>query len=96
MSDQFMRALASEQRRRAVGTILGYAETHIYPRLAEPERKAFREKVLGAIDTYHDLTLDMLKASANDSIIVNERALELLEAIHTNTRPVRVRAVHDG
>jgi hypothetical protein len=75
------RRLIVEQRRRLVAAVLGEAETTMRPHVPAAEWSAFRQKVLDAVGVYHDLVLDVLKVSRDD-VVRNERALELLEAIH--------------
>jgi hypothetical protein len=96
MGDDFIKNLAIEQRRRLVGSILEYAEQRVYPHIPVAEQRAFRQKVLTAVGAYHDMTLDMLKASVSDGTVVNERALELLEQIHAATRAPAVRVPTGG
>lgn len=82
MAHDFARALAVEQRRRLVGSLMEFAERQLYPHLTRELQQAFRQKVMQSVGSYHDLMLDMLKASINDGSVVNEEALSLLEEIH--------------
>jgi hypothetical protein len=78
MSTEFVKALAIEQRKRLVGSLMEHVERHVYPHLTQPQQKALRDKVMQSVGSYHDVVLDMLKASVNDGSMVNEHALELL------------------
>lgn len=83
MSD-FATKLASEQRGRLVGSILGHAErAPWWAKLTNADRKAFRDKVLASVGVYHDFVLDCLRA-ADDGSVVNEEALRLLQSIHSS------------
>ena len=82
MSNEFARNLLVEQRRRLVGTLMAYCEQNIYPLLSEPEQRELRKKVLTACAQYHDVCMDMLKASVNDGSVVNEDALRMSASIH--------------
>ena len=86
MSNEFVRNFAIEQRKRLVGSIMTHAERSLYPHLPPEVQREFRDKVMAAVGAYHDATLDMLKASISDGSVVNERALELLQEIHTGTQ----------
>lgn len=82
---QFLKA----RRDRALGSILGYAEREIFPKLIDQHGKAdleaqrrFRQLVLDALNSYHDSALDLFKSDVgslhNDELVallnrVNER-----------------------
>lgn len=90
MSAEFVRQLCIEQRRRLVGNLMDHAERHLYPKLSPAEQRAYRDKVLQAVGSYHDVVLDMLKAAGpQPDVLVNEEALRLLRTIHSNTRSER-------
>ncbi len=89
MSNDFVRAMLMEQRRRLIGSIMEYTEQCVFPRLEEHEQRAFRKKVLQSVGVYHDTVLDMVKASVNDGFMVNEAALEAIERLHVDLRAVR-------
>lgn len=69
------------RRDRALGSILGYAERRVYPKLTADERAEFRAKVIEALQNYHDAVLDLHKGD-DGSELRNERILELLESVH--------------
>ena len=81
---EFARSLATEQRNRLVGTLLGYFEKEIYTTLPQHKRKEIREKVLAATGVYHDFVLDCLRASTGIDTVANEDALRLLQSIHSS------------
>lgn len=68
------------RRRRALGSILGYAEREIYPALSKDQQLAFREVVMGSLNSYHDTTLDLFKSEDYGSLR-NEEVFALLERI---------------
>lgn len=82
MSQEFVRNLAIEQRKRLVGSLMEHLERNVYPSLAPEQRTALRQKVLQSVGAYHDFILDVLKASVSDGSVVNESALELLAEIN--------------
>jgi hypothetical protein len=76
-----MRRLATERRKRAVGAIMGHAEQSAWwPKLTAEEQRAFRDKVLGAINDYHDLMLDMIRITGDDALI-NEKTLQVIQSV---------------
>lgn len=75
---QFARNVLNEQRRRLIGNLMQYLESHVYAHLDEHEQRELRKRVLTAVGAYHDVCLDMLKASIDDGSVVNEDALRLL------------------
>lgn len=79
---RFVRNLLNEQRKRLVGAIMQHLEQNVFDRLAPAEREEVRRKVLSAASQYHDVCLDMLKASVNDGTEINEEALALLAQIN--------------
>lgn len=78
----FVRNLLIEQRGRVVSSVMTYIEAEVFPVLRPEQRKALRTKMLSSIGAYHDVCLDILKASINDGTVTNERVLELLQQIH--------------
>lgn len=82
MSQEFVRNLAVEQRRRLVGSLMEHVERHVYPSLSKDQQQALRAKVMSSVGVYHDFILDVLKASVSDGSITNEHALELLAEIN--------------
>lgn len=83
MSQDFARSLATEQRKRLVGSLMDHIEKQVNPHLSPETRKALRDKVLQSVGAYHDFVLDVFKASVNDGSITNEAALEILREIHS-------------
>lgn len=75
---QFVRNVLNEQRRRLIGNVMQYLEGHVYTRLSPDEQRELRRRILAAVGAYHDVCLDMLKASIEDGSVVNEEALRLL------------------
>lgn len=82
MSQEFVRNLAVEQRKRLVGSLMEHLERNVYPVLSPDQRTALRQKVLQSVGAYHDFILDVLKASVSDGSVTNEHALELLAEIN--------------
>ena len=83
MASEFVRRVLVERRKRAVGTILGWAERRIHDKLTSTERAELREQVIAAVGAYHDVALDMLAASIDDGGMVNQEALRMLEDLHS-------------
>lgn len=81
MADDALRKLLVAQRKRLVASVLGHAERELYPRLSADQQKAFRSKVLGAVDAYHDLMLDVLGASEDPTTLLNAEAIALLRDV---------------
>ena len=77
--------LLVEQRKRLIASILGHAERAFWDRLSVEEREDFRSKVFEAIGNFTDFTRDVLKVVDEDQIR-NDRALELIEAVHSSQR----------
>lgn len=82
MSNDFVKNLVVEQRKRLVGSLMDYIERNVYQYLPPEERVALREKVLMAVGTYHDTILDIIKASVNDGSELNENALVMLRDLN--------------
>ena len=80
---EFVRNVLNEQRKRMLGSIMQYVEREVYPKLSPREQKALREKVLNATGAYHDMCLDLLKASVSDGSVVNEEAIRLMAELNT-------------
>lgn len=93
MSDESLRKLITEQRKRAVAGIMGSAErSDWWAKLNRPEQLAFRDKVLTSIGVFHDLVLDVVKVNTEGTDMVwNEHALEILAAIRNIEEKVGVR-----
>lgn len=67
------------RRDRAVGSILGYVEREVFPRLPEDERSRLRRVVLDALNGYHDSVLDLVKSE--DGVVRNGEVLAMLERL---------------
>lgn len=70
-----------EQRKRAVGTIMGAVESLAYPKLSQAEQRSLRQQILSGVGAYHDFVLDVLKVKGDD-MLQNEQTLRLLNEIH--------------
>jgi hypothetical protein len=86
---QFVRNMLNEQRRRAVASLMQYLEDNVFERLTEREQRELRAKVIGSIGQYHDVCLDMLKASVNDGTLMNDEAARLLAGLKTDVAHLR-------
>ncbi len=93
MSDDRMKRLLIEQRRRMVATILGHAEREVYAYLSPEEQRAFRKKVLDALDAYHCLMLDIVGASHDENTLIEAETLELLRDVRDELRNRREESV---
>lgn len=82
-----VKRLIIEKRKRVIATILGHAEREFLKtgKISRDEFETFRSATLLAIDTWHDLMLDILKISDED-MMRNEHAVELLERVHASQR----------
>lgn len=88
---QFVRNMLVERRKRLVGTLMKYVETEVYPKLSEPERRALRKRILTAVDSYHDVCLDMLNSSVADGTVVNDEAVRLLARLNSEVSALKER-----
>ncbi len=86
---EFARNLLNEQRKRMVGGLMAYLESNVYPHLDEQQRVALRAKVLASVSAYHDVCLDMMKASVHDGTVRNDEALRMLTTIHATVKNLR-------
>ena len=78
-----IRRLAVQQRKRLVATVLSAAEnSEWWSTLSGPEQKAHRDKVLGAINTYHDFILDVITVGDDDPR--QAHVVQLLEQVHAS------------
>lgn len=87
---KFLRA----RRDRAVGTILGYAESQVKPQLTEAQWTSLREVVLSATNSYHDTVLDLVKA--DEGSVRNDHLVEVLERVDHELRAGRRRRAVSG
>lgn len=77
-----IRDFLKHRKDRAVGTILGHLEASLWSRLGPDERDQLRAVVLGAIGSYHDAVLDLMKA---DDTTRNDEIVTLLQRIDRHT-----------
>jgi hypothetical protein len=84
----FLRA----RRDRAVGSILGYAEGEIKPKLSQAQWEALRRVVLDAMNSYHDTVLDLVKS---EDAPRNDHFVRLLERVDSHLRAERPRTGSD-
>lgn len=93
MSQDFVRSLAIEQRRRLVASLMEHFEKRVVPTLPTHVRgealRDYRNKVMQSVGVYHDMVLDCLKAATNvsdgETIVVNAEAMRMLEQVHRAT-----------
>jgi hypothetical protein len=67
------------RRDRALGSIMGFAEREIYPKLSTQEKAAFRNLVLDSLNSYHDSVLDLVKSE--NGTVRNEELIQMLERL---------------
>jgi hypothetical protein len=80
-----VRNFLKARRDRALGSIMGYAEREVFPRLSPVERTAFRNLVLDSLNSYHDSALDLFKS--DDGTLRNEEIFALLERVERHLDP---------
>lgn len=85
-----VRKFLRHRRDRAVGSILGYAESEIRPLLTKPQWESFRRVVLDATNSYHDTVLDLVKS---EDVARNDHLVKLLESVDSGLRADRAAAV---
>ena len=84
--DETIRALAIEQRKRLVGSIMRSMESAAWwGRLTREQQEELRNKVLDSIGRYHDFMLDVIKVGHDDSMR-NDHAIALIEQVHAGQR----------
>lgn len=82
-----VRKFLRHRRDRAVGSILGYAEIEIKPKLTSAQWESLRRVVLDATNSYHDTVLDLVKS---DDVTRNDHLVALLERVeHGLSRQAR-------
>lgn len=91
----FVRNMLNEQRRRVVGSLMQYFEANVYEHLTPAQQKELRGRVIASIGQYHDVCLDMLKASVNDGTVMNDEAARLLARLNTEVGRL-TKAVNGG
>lgn len=87
---QFARNVLNEQRRRLIGNLMQYIERNVYEYLSPDQQRELRSRVLLAVGSYHDVCLDMLKASIDDGSVVNEDALRLMARLSAQMETLRL------
>lgn len=85
----FVRNMLARQRKRAVAIIMGHAERSFYDRLSVDEQAEFRSAVLGAISSYHDACIDMVEASVNDGMMLNDEAVRVIAEFNERVQELR-------
>lgn len=84
------RDFLKRRRDRALGTIMGHLErSAAWDHLDVEQRRDMRERVIEALNSYHDVTLDLLKAE--DDVARNDYVVGLLERIASEVRPHPIR-----
>lgn len=86
---QFARNMLNEQRRRLIGNLMTYVESNVYRHLSPDEQRELRKRILTAVGAYHDVCIDMLKASIDDGTMVNEDALKLMARLSQQMENLR-------
>jgi len=96
MSQEFVRNMAIENRKRLVAGMMDHFEKFIAPlirdeKVRETARLAYRQRLMAGVGQYHDFVLDCLKASVatGDGGVVNEEALRLLQQVHAGVTELR-------
>lgn len=92
---QFARNMLNEQRRRLIGNLMTYIEGNVYRHLSPDEQRELRKRVLTAVGAYHDVCVDMLKASIDDGTVINEDAVRLMAQLSRQMDALRSELV-DG
>lgn len=82
----FTKSLLGESRKRMVGSLMGYIEKEVYPHLNKQQQQDLRAKLLLSVGAYHDVCIDMIKASVADGVITNEYLLEALYDLRDEVR----------
>lgn len=85
MSNDFVRNLMAEQRKRLLGSLFEYLEKNVYPKLTSEEQKALRERVITSVGVFYDFMLDCSKASVNDGVVFNEEALGMIRHMYAQS-----------
>lgn len=79
------------RRDRALGSIMGYAEREIYPKMSTAEKAAFRNLVLDSLNSYHDSVLDLVKSE--NGTVRNEELIQMLERLDSHLAKVPTSSV---
>lgn len=78
-----VRKFLKNRRDRAVGSILGYLEQNVRPKLSAGEWESVRKVVLEATNSYHDTVLDLVKSEDG---VRNDHLIALLERVDRNLK----------
>lgn len=89
MADTFIRRMLGRQRSRALAIILNHAERTFYDRLNEDEREEFRRIVLRVVESYHAACMDMVEASVETGMEVNQEAVQAIAGLSENIQRYR-------
>jgi len=80
MTESIIKRLAIEQRRRLIASVLNAVDD-------EKDARARRERIIRAINSYHDFLLDVVKVS-DEEYVRNEHALELIASVHASQQRI--------
>lgn len=75
--------VASRRCNKAIAIILRAKDQDLDPYLPEEVSDAFRTLVLDQINDLQDLFVGLLKMTRDDTAVVNEHGLALLEELHS-------------
>lgn len=81
---ELARNMLIERRKRLVGSLLDYMERNVYQHLPAGARTDLRKKVIADVGSYHDVCLDLIKATVNDGSVINEQAVAAIEELNRN------------
>lgn len=70
-----------KRRDRVLATILSYKEANVDRYLPQAERENLRRVILNNVNDFNDLVLDMLKATAEPQVEMNELYLEAIKKL---------------
>lgn len=93
----FVRKLLSEQRSRAIGSLLGECERSAWwNKLGDGDKHLLKASIMRYVGGYHDTVLDILKASGleDEKAVLNELALTAVRDL--NHRIQRLSGQLDG
>ena len=85
MSNDFVRNLMAEQRKRLLGSLFDYLEKNVYQKLTLDEQRALRERVITSVGVFYDFMLDCTKASVNDGVVYNEEAVQMIRHMYAQS-----------
>lgn len=70
-----------KRRDRVLATILSYKEANVDRYLPQVERENLRRIILNNVNDFNDLVLDMLKATAEPQVEVNQLYLDAMKSL---------------